>query len=219
MSCSPGRDEERPSGSRRRSRKGTRSRRMKAKLRRLRKRARREVRFRGQTLRGVAPSWPSCALRCAPSRTIVTARKRTSRNGSSPDSGAGRLSLKASFPGPRCRRRERRPLRAGSPRRRRKTRRGPVRSLGRGVAFLANDGRRVRSPADRRGPCRFREAVPDAGPVSLARILSGAPATRWHPPRRADRGRAWSLSDERQTLPPIRGAVSRRREYGSPGCA
>ena len=49
--------------------------------------------------------------------------------------------------------------------------------LGRGVAFLANDGRRV---AISRGPAAelagFRGAAPiDAGPVSLGRILSGAP--------------------------------------------
>ena len=49
--------------------------------------------------------------------------------------------------------------------------------LGHGVAFLSNDGRRM---AISRGPAAdlagFRGAAPvDAGPVSLARILSGAP--------------------------------------------
>jgi len=75
--------------------------------------------------------------------------------------------------------------------------------LGRGVAFLANDGRRV---AISRGPAAdlagFRGASPiDAGPVSMARILSGAPGYAAAP---AEAGRyedgAWSLSDGRQTL-------------------
>jgi hypothetical protein len=75
--------------------------------------------------------------------------------------------------------------------------------LGRGVAFLANDGRRV---AISRGPAAdlagFRFAAPlDAGPVSLARILSGAPgyAVAAAEAARYDDG-AWSLSDGRQTL-------------------
>jgi hypothetical protein len=75
--------------------------------------------------------------------------------------------------------------------------------LGRGVLFLANDGRRIEIS---RGPAAdlvgFRETRPvGAGELSLARILSGAPgypvsggvASR-------DRDGAWSLSDERQTL-------------------
>ena len=75
--------------------------------------------------------------------------------------------------------------------------------LGHGVAFLANDGHRVtisRGPAaDLAG---FRGAPPlDAGPVSLARILSGAPG---YMVVSAEAGRygdgAWSLSDSRQTL-------------------
>jgi len=75
--------------------------------------------------------------------------------------------------------------------------------LGRGVAFLANDGRRV---AISRGPAAdlagFRGAAPiDAGPVSMARILSGAPG---YAAAAAEAGRyedgAWSLSDGRQTL-------------------
>ncbi|HAM33597.1 MAG: hypothetical protein A2X91_11185 [Deltaproteobacteria bacterium GWB2_65_81] len=75
--------------------------------------------------------------------------------------------------------------------------------LGRGVAFLSNDGRRV---AVSRGPAAdlagFRGAAPvDAGSVSLGRILSGAPG---YPVEEAETGRyadgAWSLSDGRQTL-------------------
>jgi hypothetical protein len=75
--------------------------------------------------------------------------------------------------------------------------------LGHGVAFLANDGRRVtisRGPAaDLAG---FRFAAPlDAGPVSLARILSGAPG---YMVVAAEAARyedgAWWLSDSRQTL-------------------
>jgi hypothetical protein len=75
--------------------------------------------------------------------------------------------------------------------------------FGRGVAFLANDGRRV---AVSRGPAAdlagFRGADPiDAGPVSLARILSGAPG---YVVGSAEAARyedgAWSLSDDRQTL-------------------
>jgi len=75
--------------------------------------------------------------------------------------------------------------------------------LGRAVAFLANDGRRV---AISRGPAAelagFRGAPPlDAGPVSLGRILSGAPGypTSGGEAARLDDG-AWSLSDGRQTL-------------------
>lgn len=75
--------------------------------------------------------------------------------------------------------------------------------LGRGVAFLANDGRRVtisRGPAaDLAG---FRGAAPvDAGPVSLARVLAGAPgyAVAGSEASRYEDG-AWSLSDGRQTL-------------------
>jgi len=75
--------------------------------------------------------------------------------------------------------------------------------LGRGVAFLSNDGRRV---AVSRGPAAdlagFRGAAPvDAGSVSLGRILSGAPG---YPVAEAETGRyadgAWSLVDGRQTL-------------------
>ncbi|HWS16347.1 MAG TPA: hypothetical protein VN450_09185, partial [Candidatus Methylomirabilis sp.] len=75
--------------------------------------------------------------------------------------------------------------------------------LGRGVAFLSNDGRRL---AVSQGPAAdlagFRGAAPiDAGPVSLGRILSGAPG---YPVAGAEAGRtadgAWSLTDGRQTL-------------------
>lgn len=75
--------------------------------------------------------------------------------------------------------------------------------LGRGVAFLSNDGRRV---AVSRGPAAdlagFRFAAPiDAGPVSLARILSGAPGYKVTAAEAArHEGGAWSLSDARQTL-------------------
>lgn len=76
--------------------------------------------------------------------------------------------------------------------------------LGRGVAFLSNDGRRV---AVSRGPAAdlagFRGAPPiDAGPVSLARILSGAPGYTVASAAEAARYEdgAWSLSDGRQTL-------------------
>jgi len=76
--------------------------------------------------------------------------------------------------------------------------------LGRGVAFLANDGRRL---AISRGPAAdlagFRGAAPlDAGPVSLARILSGAPGYAVAAAAEAARHEdgAWSLSDGRQTL-------------------
>lgn len=75
--------------------------------------------------------------------------------------------------------------------------------FGRGVAFLANDGRRV---AISRGPAAalagFRFAAPiDAGPVSMARILSGAPgyAVAAAEAARTEDG-AWLLSDGRQTL-------------------
>ncbi len=75
--------------------------------------------------------------------------------------------------------------------------------FGRGVAFLKNDGRRVvisRGPAaDLAG---FRGADPvDTGPVSMARILSGAPG---YMVGSAEAARyedgAWSLSDGRQAL-------------------
>ena len=75
--------------------------------------------------------------------------------------------------------------------------------LGRAVAFLENDGRRV---AISRGPAAdlagFRGAEPLAtGPVSLARILSGAPG---YMVASAEAARyedgAWSLSDPRQSL-------------------
>jgi hypothetical protein len=75
--------------------------------------------------------------------------------------------------------------------------------LGRGVAFLENDGRRV---AVSRGPAAdlagFRGAASlEAGPLSLARILSGAPgyAVTAAEASRCEDG-AWSLADARQTL-------------------
>lgn len=93
--------------------------------------------------------------------------------------------------------------------------------LGRGVLFLANDGRRIEVS---RGPAAdlvgFREATPvGAGELSMARILSGAPgypvsggvASR-------DRDGGWSLSDDRQTLysDPERTFLA-RAEYRLPG--
>lgn len=75
--------------------------------------------------------------------------------------------------------------------------------LGRAVAFLANDGHRVkvsRGPAAELAGFRFASPL-EAGPVSLARILSGAPG---YPVTEAEAGRyadgAWSLTDRRQTL-------------------
>ena len=75
--------------------------------------------------------------------------------------------------------------------------------LGRGVAFLSNDGRRVEVS---RGPAAdlagFGGAAPvDAGPVSMARILSGAPgyAVAGAEAARYEDG-AWWLSDGRQAL-------------------
>ena len=75
--------------------------------------------------------------------------------------------------------------------------------LGRGVAYVSNDGRRV---SISKGPAAdlagFRGTPPlEAGPVSLGRILSGAPG---YPVGGGDAGRyedgGWSLSDGRQTL-------------------
>jgi len=93
--------------------------------------------------------------------------------------------------------------------------------FGRGVAFLENDGRRV---AISRGPAAdlagFRGADPlDTGPVSLARILSGAPGFMVTSAEAARTGDgAWSLSDARQTL---RSDPARRflagAEYRVPG--
>jgi hypothetical protein len=76
-------------------------------------------------------------------------------------------------------------------------------SFGRGVGLLENDGRRV---AISRGPAAdlagFRGADPlDTGPVSLARILSGAPGYMVEPAEAARyEDGAWSLSDGRQAL-------------------
>ncbi len=75
--------------------------------------------------------------------------------------------------------------------------------LGRAVAFLANDGRRLESS---RGPAAdqagFRGAAPlPAGDVSLARILSGAPGypvAGGETARSGDGG--WVMEDDRQTL-------------------
>jgi hypothetical protein len=75
--------------------------------------------------------------------------------------------------------------------------------LGRGVAFLTNDGRRVTVD---RGPAAesagFRGAAPvEAGPLSVGRILAGAPA---YPVTGGEAGRladgAWTITDARQSL-------------------
>lgn len=75
--------------------------------------------------------------------------------------------------------------------------------LGRGVAFLVNDGRRV---TVEHGPAAeasgFRGAAPvEAGPLSVGRILAGAPA---YPVAGGEAGRladgAWTISDARQSL-------------------
>lgn len=93
--------------------------------------------------------------------------------------------------------------------------------LGRGVLFLANDGRRIEVS---RGPAAdlvgFRDARPvGTGELSIARVLSGAPgypvaggeASR-------DRDGGWSLSDGRQSLhsDPERRFLA-RAEYRLPG--
>jgi len=75
--------------------------------------------------------------------------------------------------------------------------------LGRGVLFLVNDGRRVEvSPGPAADLLGFRGASPlPAGPLSLARVLSGAPGypvEGGEPARHADGG--WSLRDDRQVL-------------------
>lgn len=93
--------------------------------------------------------------------------------------------------------------------------------MGRGVAFVTNDGRRlVPSPGPAADLAGFRGAPPvAAGPVSLARILSGAPGYPVEGGRtfRADDGR-WVLSDARQTLysDPGRRFLA-RAEYRFPG--
>lgn len=75
--------------------------------------------------------------------------------------------------------------------------------LGRGVLFLFNDGRRVdvtRGPAADLAGIEGAPTVP-AGPLSIARILSGAPGypvEGGETARRADGG--WSLTDDRQVL-------------------
>lgn len=166
------------------------------------------MRFRGtRTLRAVAPLLAFVALyACAPSRTIVTGPEadRAERFFAGLP-GRVVFPVKASFSGTAV------PVAgdtvpfvvgvsASSPE---DEMMGLYDPFGRGVAFLANDGRRV---AISRGPAAdlagFRGAAPlDAGPVSLARVLSGAPGyvvTSAEAARYEDG--AWSLSDGRQTL-------------------
>jgi len=75
--------------------------------------------------------------------------------------------------------------------------------LGRGVLFLANDGRRVdvtRGPAADLAGFRGASAL-WAGSLSIARVLSGAPGypvEGGEAARQADGG--WSLEEERQVL-------------------
>lgn len=75
--------------------------------------------------------------------------------------------------------------------------------LGRGVLFLANDGRRIEVS---RGPAADLAGFPGAQSLesrdlSIARVLSGAPG---YPVSGGEASRggdgAWSLSDDRQTL-------------------
>lgn len=93
--------------------------------------------------------------------------------------------------------------------------------LGRGVAFLANDGRRIEIS---RGPAAdlagFRGAPPvAAGPLSVARVLSGVPGfpvEGGETAREGDGG--WSIADGRQALysDPGRRFLA-RAEYRLPG--
>jgi len=75
--------------------------------------------------------------------------------------------------------------------------------MGRGVLFLANDGRRVEVS---RGPAAdlvgFQGAQPvESGDLSIARVLSGAPGYAVSGGEAArDRDGGWSFSDGRQTL-------------------
>jgi hypothetical protein len=166
------------------------------------------VRFRSTTsLRAVAPLLAAVALcACAPSRTILTGPEadRAERFFAGLP-GRVVFPVKASFSGTAA------PVAgdvvpfvagvsAPSPE---EEMVGLYDPFGRGVAFLANDGRRV---AISRGPAAdlagFPGAAPfDAGPVSLARILSGAPG---YVVASAEAARyedgAWSLSDGRQAL-------------------
>jgi hypothetical protein len=164
-------------------------------------------RGRKQALRAVAPLLAAVALcACAPSRTIVTGPEadRAERFFSGLP-GRVLFPVKASYSGTAV------PVAgdvvpfvagvsAATPE---EEMVGLYDPFGRGVAFLANDGRRV---AISRGPAAdlagFRGAAPlAAGPVSIARILSGAPG---YEVLDAEAARyedgAWSLSDGRQTL-------------------
>lgn len=93
--------------------------------------------------------------------------------------------------------------------------------MGRGVLFLANDGRRVEvSPGPAADLLGFRGAQPLAsGDISVARILSGGPGypvSGGEAARDPDGG--WSLTDGRQTLhsDPGRRFLA-RAEYRLPG--
>ena len=167
------------------------------------------MKFRGTkpALRAVAPLLAAVALcACAPSRTLVTGPEadRAERFFAGLP-GRVVFPVKASFSGTAV------PIAgnavpfvaavsASSPG---EETAGLYDPFGRGVAFLENDGRRVvisRGPAaDLAG---FRGADPvDTGPVSMARILSGAPGylVGSAEAARYEDG-AWSLSDGRQAL-------------------
>ncbi|MGZ8447820.1 MAG: hypothetical protein ACXWWM_08605 [Candidatus Deferrimicrobiaceae bacterium] len=163
--------------------------------------------MRCRALRAVAPLLAALALcGCAPSRTIVTGPEadRAERFFAALP-GRVVFPVKASFSGiavPAGR--DPIPFVAGVNASSPETETlGLYDPFGRGVAFLENDGRRL---AITRGPAAesagFRGASPlDAGPVSIARILSGAPG---YEAAAAEAARfedgAWSLSDGRQTL-------------------
>ena len=163
--------------------------------------------MRCRALRAVAPLLAALALcGCAPSRTIVTGPEadRAERFFAALP-GRVVFPVKASFSGiavPAGR--DPVPFVAGVNASSPETETlGLYDPFGRGVAFLENDGRRL---AITRGPAAesagFRGASPlDAGPVSIARILSGAPG---YEAAAAEAARfedgAWSLSDGRQTL-------------------
>ncbi|MGZ8461129.1 MAG: hypothetical protein ACXWW2_11940 [Candidatus Deferrimicrobiaceae bacterium] len=163
--------------------------------------------MRCRALRAVAPLLAALALcGCAPSRTIVTGPEadRAERFFAALP-GRVVFPVKASFSGiavPAGR--DPIPFVAGVNASSPETETlGLYDPFGRGVAFLENDGRRL---AITRGPAAesagFRGASPlDAGPVSIARIRSGAPG---YEAAAAEAARfedgAWSLSDGRQTL-------------------
>ncbi len=164
--------------------------------------------MRSATLRRAALVSLCCAVLagCAPSRTIITGPEgdRAARFFAGLPRAVD-FPLQASFSGvARTLSRDSVPFLAGV------DARGPGQEtvgvydpLGRGVAFLSNDGMRlVPSTGPAADLAGFRGApTVAAGPVSLARILSGAPG---YPVDGGETFRGedggWVLSDERQTL-------------------